>query len=226
MVFPDSKEIAKINKMILKAKSLIAKHFIGTPYHEQVEIYSTSVNKHGIDMVMSVLSTLYENLKEDYESLKKKQSISLKYDKIIEDINITDKIYEEVIAEINGTYYNYFFRSMYIIVRKLLENLLYDCLRAYYGGQNVKKYFNINKSQHQGFGTLIDNFNDMIKETRFKTDVGDVEQRFIDLLKEFQEKGNKHAHSLFDLPHQDFIEERKDKINNLIKKLDWALQKL
>ena len=66
----------------------------------------------------------------------------------------------------------------------------------------------------------------MIKETRFKTDVGDVEQQFIDLLKEFQEKGNKHAHSLFDLPHQDFIEERKDKINNLIKKLDWILQKL
>ena len=91
---------------------------------------------------------------------------------------------------------------------------------------DVDKYFNTTKGQHQGFGTLIDNFNIMIKETRFKTDVGDVEQRFIDLLKGFQEKGNKNAHSLFNLPHQDFIEERKDKINNLIKKLDLIIQKL
>jgi len=104
--------------------------------------------------------------------------------------------------------------------------LLYDCLKAYYGGQDVEKYFNTSKSQHQGFGTLIDNFNQMINDTNFKTMVGDIEQQFIDLLKEFQEKGNKNAHSLFNLPHQDFIEERKEKINNLIKKLDWALQKL
>ncbi len=56
--------------------------------------------------------------------------------------------------------------------------------------------------------------------------VGDFDQKFIDLLKEFQETGNHNAHSLFNLPYQDFIEERKDKINNLIKKLDWVLQKL
>jgi len=46
------------------------------------------------------------------------------------------------------------------------------------------------------------------------------------LLKEFQETGNQDAHSVFNLTHQDFIEERKEKIINLIKKLDWMLQKL
>ncbi|KKN40748.1 hypothetical protein LCGC14_0730180 [marine sediment metagenome] len=144
---------------------------------------------------------------------------------IIDEKNISDKSYEEVVAEINGTYNDEYFTSMYIMVRKLLENLLYDCLKKYYNA-DVDKYYNTPKGQHQGFGTLIGNFNDMIRETRFKTDVGDIEQRFIDLLKEFQEKGNKDAHSLFNLPHQDFIEERKGKINNLIKKLDWILQKL
>jgi len=152
-------------------------------------------------------------------------SEELKFVEIIEEKNISDKIYEEVISEINGTYNDQYFASMYIMVRKLLENLIYDCLKKYYS-TDVDKYYNTAKDQHQGFGILIDNFNMMIKETKFKTDVGDVEQRFIDLLKEFQEKGNKHAHSLFDLPHQDLIEERKDKINNLIKKFDWILQKL
>ncbi len=66
----------------------------------------------------------------------------------------------------------------------------------------------------------------MIKEARFKTNIGDVEQQFIDILKQFQEKGNKDAHSLFNLPHQDFIEERKEKINNLVKKLDFISQML
>ena len=106
------------------------------------------------------------------------------------------------------------------------DNLIYDCLKTFYGTNNVEKYFNTSKNRHQGYGTLIDNFNHMIKEPRFKTNIGDFEQNFIDLLKEFQEKGNRNAHSLFNLPHQDFIEERKEKINNLIKKLDCVLQKL
>jgi len=154
-----------------------------------------------------------------------KFSYNSKFMKIIEENNLSDKIYEEIVAEINGTYNDHYFTSMYIMVRKLLENLLYDCLKKYYG-TDVNKYFNTAKNQHQGYGTLINNFNKMIEETRFKRDIGNIEKRFIELLKEFQEKGNKDAHSLFNLPHQDFIEERKDKINNMIKKLDWVLQKL
>ena len=144
---------------------------------------------------------------------------------IIEE-NITDAIYEEVVAEINGTYNDHYFASMYIMVRKLLENLLYDCLKAFYETQDVEKYYNTGKNRHQGYGVLIDNFNQMINDQNFKTMVRDVDQQFIDVLKEFQERGNKNAHSLFYLQHQDFIEDRKEKINNLIKKLDWILQKL
>ena len=48
--------------------------------------------------------------------------------------------------------------------------------------------------------------------------VGDVEQNFIDLLKEFQEKGNRDTHSLFNLAHQDFIEEKKEKMFFDLKK--------
>jgi len=226
----NQEEIAKTNGLITRIKALVSRNFgVESIFFKQIELHSQPVRKGKcgrmeLHAVMEDLRVLYEDLKNDYESLIQSFTTTLKFNKIIE-IGISDNTYEEVIKEINGTYIDHYFASMHIMVRKLLENLLYDCLKKYYD-TDVDKYFNTAKGQHQGFGTLIDNFNIMIKETRFKTDVGNVEQRFIDLLKEFQEKGNINAHSLFNLPHQDFIEERKDKINNLIKKLDWVSQKL
>ncbi|KKL25511.1 hypothetical protein LCGC14_2404570 [marine sediment metagenome] len=122
---------------------------------------------------MEDLNVLNDDLKNDYEILIQSFVTSLEFEKIIE-MNLSDEIYQEVIKEINGTYIDHYFASMYIMVRKLLENLLYDCLKKYYD-TDVDKYFNAGKGQHQGFGTLIDNFNITIKETRFKTDIGDFE---------------------------------------------------
>ena len=219
--------MAQINKFMTKSKVLISKHFgQESEYYKQVEASSSNPYRKECHLVLGVVTGLYENLESGYESLKESYTLSLKYDKIIEEMNLQDAIYEEVIAEINGTYINHYFVSMYIMVRKLLENLLYDCLKAFYGTQDIEKYYNPGKNRHQGYGVLIDSFNQMINDTQFKTIVGDADQRFIDLLKEFQETGNHNAHSLFNLAHQDFIEERKEKINNFIKKLDWVLKKL
>jgi hypothetical protein len=44
---------------------------------------------------------------------------------------------------------------------------------------------------------FFENFNGMKNDQNFKTMVGDFDQEFIDLLKEFQETGNRNAHSLF-----------------------------
>lgn len=231
MLGANQEEIAKTNGLITRAKALVSRHFGEEKvYYKQMELHSQPVRngkcgRNELHTVMEDLRVLYEDLKNDYESLIQSFTTSLKYNKIIE-MDISDNTYEEVIKEINGTYIDHYFASMYIVVRKLLENLLYDCLKAYYKTQDVEKYYNIGKNRHQGYGILIDNFNQIIKETNFKTNIGDFEQQFIDLLKEFQQTGNRNAHSLFNLPHQDFIEERKDKINNLIKKLDWVLQKL
>ncbi len=179
---------------------------------------STNV-KEQVKYVVSSLEGLVEDLKKDFIDISETKPISLKFDSIIEDIELEDPKYKEIISEINGTYQDYYFTSMYILIRKLLENLLYDCLKSYYGTTDIDKYYNTGQDRHHGFGTLISNFNGMINTPDFKRDVGDVEQGYIDFLKKFQEKGNKNAHSLFNLPHQDFIEEQKEKINNIIRKL-------
>lgn len=223
----DQKEIAQINKIITKSLVLVSKYCgEASQYYKRAFKNSSRSGRKNLGLVIEDLRVFYENLKEDYESLEEQNTISLKYDKIILELNILDPIYEEVVAEINGTYNNHYFMSMYIIVRKFLENILYDCLKANYGTQDVKKYYETSKNQHQGYGILISNFNGMINDQNFKKMVGDVDQNFIDLLKEFQETGNENAHSLFNLAHQDFIEERRDKINILIKKLFWILQKI
>ncbi len=176
-VVADDNEMAQINKLITKTKALISKDFgEDSPYYKQVDAQCSKPYRKEFHLVMAVLTALYENLREDYESLKEPYTSSLKFEKIIEELNLSDKIYEEIIAEINGTYTDHYFTSMYILIRKLLENLLYDCLKVYYGTQDIDKYYNTTKNQHQGFGTLIDNFNQMIKDTKFKTMIGDFEQ--------------------------------------------------
>ncbi len=190
-------------------------------YYLSIEkVYNSNYNiKEQLKYIIGSLGGLLVDLKQNYVDKIESKSITLEFDSIIEDVDLGDEKYQEVIEEINGTYQDFYFTSMYILIRKLLENLIYDCLKYYYGTRNVDKYFSTGDDRHHGFGTLISKFNEMINDSDFKRDVGDVEQGYIDFLKEFQEKGNKNAHSLFNLSHQDFIEKRREKINVFMKKL-------
>ena len=52
-----------------------------------------------------------------------------------------------------------------------------------------------------------------------------IDQKIIDLLKEFKDSGDINAHSLFNFPHQRFVEDKKDEINILLNKLMSILDK-
>lgn len=148
-------------------------------YYKQIEVHSQGgrqgkCGRNELHVIMEDLKVLYDNLKKDYESLEQFFTTSLKFEKIIE-VDLSDNTYEEVIAEINGTYIDHYFASMYIMMRKLLENLLYDCLKVNYGTQDFEKYYNMSKNRHHGYSVLIDNFNQMINDQNFKTNVGDFE---------------------------------------------------
>jgi len=179
-----------------------------------------------IDTKAQSTTSLPKDLVESI-SLTSIKKVKLKHELIIDlDVQFQNTLYIEVVEEINGTYKHGFFTSLYVLVRKLLENLLIDCLRKYYTKQLSDKFFDTNKKKFHGFGLLRENFNSMIQEAGFISQVGTFEQKFIDLLKEFKDKGDIDAHSLFNLPHQDFIEERKDKLNLLIKRLIYIKENL
>jgi len=180
MLGANQEEIAKINGLITRTKAFVSRNFgEDSIYLTQMEMHSQPVRngkcgRNKLHTVMEDLRVLYDDFKNDYETLKDSFTTPLEFDIIIEE-NITDATYEEVMAEINGTYSDHYFASMYIMVRKLLENLLYDYLKAFYGTQDVEKYYNTGKDRHQGYGILIDNFNQMINNQNFKTMVGDVD---------------------------------------------------
>lgn len=176
--------------------------------------------------IKGVIKGFLDLYKKNLISKEKFKGIPLKYDKILNDIDLNSDIYMDVIDEINNTYKFGFFTSMYILIRKLLENLIYDCLKKYYGMTYKDKFFNTSKTQHHSFSKLRLNFNALIQDQDFIAMVGNVDQKFIDLLEEFRDAGNINAHSLFNFPHQNFVEKKKEEINILLSRLKTILENL
>ena len=217
-------------KLITKAKSIIIE-FDGE-YSKFIKEIETVRNKDNIlgynhfQEIKGFIQGFYDLCKKKIILKHKFERFSLKYDKILEEIDFGSNVYRDVLAEINSTYKYGFFTSMYILIRKLLENLIYDCLKKYYGMANIDKFFNEGRTKHHGFSTLRLNFDALIKEPGFIAMVGSVDQKIIDLLGEFKDVGNINAHSLFNFPHQSFVEEKKEEINLLLSRLRSLLEKL
>jgi len=151
----------------------------------------------------------------------------LKFDRIVErNVKFSEDLYNAIIREINTTYLHYCFTAMYILIRKLLENLVLDSLRLFYGSSGSEKYFNSNKGKSLGFSSLRKNFQTMINETDFIQMVNTIDQKIIDWLLIFKESGDIHAHSTFSIGHQNLIEENKGILNNLLKFLEQIKLKL
>ncbi len=149
----------------------------------------------------------------------------LKFDRIIErSIKFSEDTYNAIIREINTSYLHYCFTGMYILIRKLLENLVLDSLRLFYGTTGVDKYFN--NGRFLGFNRLRKNFQTMINESDFIQKVHTIDQKVIDWLLIFKESGDIHAHSLFSIGHQNLIEENKNILSELLNILEQIKIKL
>ncbi len=156
----------------------------------------------------------------DIVESSKSMDISLVYDQIIDlNFQFNSDLYNEIRSEINGSYRKKYFTGMYVLIRKLLENLLIDCLRSYYTMQIPEKFWNQDLGRFLTFEVLKKNFNSMKEESDFKQKVGKIPQAYIDILNEFKEEGNIQGHSLFSISHQKIAEENKYILNSLIKKL-------
>lgn len=151
----------------------------------------------------------------------------LKFDRIVERyIKFNEDTYNAVIREINTTYLHYCFAGMYVLIRKLLENLVLDSLRLFYDLEGSDKYFNSHNGKFLGFNRLRENFQTMINDPDFIQKVDTIDQKIIDWLLIFKESGDIHAHSAFSIGHQDLIEENKANLNDLLKILEQIKLKL
>ncbi len=169
----------------------------------------------------------YENLiKEESEDIVEVDKDDLKFHYIIDPEIYLENDYMEVANEINIAYEKRFFNCVYILVRKLLENLLIDCLRRYYTMGEIDKFFDQNRRKFLPFSILRLRFNEMIEETKFIASVGEIQHQIIDYLEIFREIGNSSAHSFFSVNHQLIIESNRNKLSIVLKQLVKILNKL
>lgn len=151
---------------------------------------------------------------------------NLKFQTIIDSKITFENDYKDIVNEINLAYKSRFFDCVYILVRKLLENLLIDCLREYYTMNNVERFYNDDRSRFLTLGNLRLNFNEMIHDKRFKASVGHVPQNVVDYLDLFKETGDSSAHSFFSINHQYVIETNRDKLEIILYQLTKVYKRL
>ncbi len=167
-----------------------------------------------------------ETIDEEITEHKKEEDNGLKFQNIINLKIAFENDYLDIVNEINLAYKSKFFDCVYILVRKLLENLLIDCLREYYSMSNVEKFYNEDKGRFLTLGRLRKNFNEMIKEKKFNVLVGQIPQKLVDFLEIFKETGNSSAHSFFSINNKYIIEDNKDKLEIVLSQLTKVYRNL
>ncbi|MDF0594236.1 hypothetical protein P0O24_11655 [Methanotrichaceae archaeon M04Ac] len=130
---------------------------------------------------------------------------------------IEDEFYKKLIDEINALYNYKFPTSLYILIRKLLENLLIEILRKKYGTREIELYFNIHKNRFNDFSVLLDNFE--LKLNDFKTITSGLDADTIAKMRKYKKTGNAAAHSIDTNITIDKIRNEKDDINFIVNLL-------
>jgi len=110
-------------------------------------------------------------------------------------IEFKEIFYRELKGEINKCYKLGAFTAVFILARKLIENLLIDILRLKFpiNKENLGIYYRADKKRFNDFAVLLENLKD--KKDEFNIDKDKVEE-FLKLVKPFRPSANSNAHSL------------------------------
>ena len=150
--------------------------------------------------------------------------IELSKDKIININNYPDDFYEELQIEINKAYNYGIYSSVFVLVRKFLENLLIDLLRKKYGMQNVDLFFDSSQNRFHNFSILIEKLEENISD--FRPIEPAINSELIDEIDKFREKGNSSAHSITLNIKKENLDEEVEDLEHIIKVLIRGLNNL
>ncbi len=133
-----------------------------------------------------------------------------------------DYFKKEHIDELHRAYNNNCYTAVFILARKIIENLIIDILRKKYPEkkkENKELYFDINKRRFKDFGIILDNL--YKKRNDFGTENRAVE-RLYTLAKKLKDNSNHKTHSWYHLVKRKIEIEDLDinQIINIIKKLE------
>jgi len=138
-----------------------------------------------------------------------------------------DKLLKAHIKEINKAYTYGCYTAVFVLCRKVLENLIvHHILRKKYpenSEQHRSKYFDYNRNRNLDFNKLLANLRDSSKDFGPEKD---LVKRICQLSTSFKEDANEMAHSLYHIATKKEIDDiRFQHILDLIKKLEKTLSK-
>lgn len=155
---------------------------------------------------------------ENFKVFPKTEADKVTFDSIqlplIESKYFQDKFYVDIVREINAAYQCGLPSATWILLRKILENLLIDCLRAKYSTVRLDLFYRTDRRRFQDFSKLLGNFKDNLDD--FKPYSASLDLTTVSILEHFKETGNSHAHSIDLLATLESIEQQKEQINYVI----------
>jgi len=160
------------------------------------------------------------NLEPVRDSVKvnvKRPKSKLKLETLIS-YDTTDHFVRDHVEELNRAYTHRVYTAAYILLRKIIENLIVDILKQKYPAKNSKQnlelYWDIAKRRFKDFSIILRNLYD--KRAEFGPDQSKAIERVYQLAKRFKDEANDKTHSwyhivrnkheLLDLQPQDMIE--------------------
>lgn len=107
---------------------------------------------------------------------------------------VPDYFYQKLIDETNQAYVRDMPFAATVLIRKLLENLVIDILRAKYGTAQLNLYYDPSRRRFHDFAVLLRNLDD--NKSDFHHVTTSLNDDFIRDLNEYRETGNAGAHSI------------------------------
>lgn len=125
--------------------------------------------------------------------LQRKSKAGEKIKKIIE-FETTDHFLQKHILEINRAYTKQCYTCVFVLTRKVLENIIIGILKAKYPTDRAL-YFDTTKNRNLDFSVVLDNL--FQKRSEFDSDKREAIERLHQKLKPFKNDANDKVHSLY-----------------------------
>ncbi len=222
-----AKKLGRNKKTVMKDIYLLQRSYPNLTKNALAQIYA---QKHG--------QTVYRKLdKEDKATLPSTEVVPEKLVlksktkrkkpvlKKLFEYETSDHFIKGHIKQLNIAFTAGCYTAVFILLRKIVENLIIDILRAKYPDnkkQNKELYYDIAQNRFKDFGVILKNFYD--KSSDFDTEKKAVE-RLYDLAKNLKDDANDKTHSWFHLveKEKEVTDLNAEQIIELIKKLEKAV---
>jgi len=211
-----------------------AQFFHDNDYPEAIYRFLTDVYQKGVECLKAIVGYIYHDIGiPDDPTLRRSlvvlgivkadtipslSSLELSVPTRFIDVDIfPDDFYRDLVHLINEAYQVEIFAVIPILIRRLLENLLIDILRSYYGMKDVSVFYDAEHGKFHDFSVLMRKMKERLGDFDWCVDL--LNEKLLDGINKYREAGNASAHSMIVRVTPEDLAKGKDEITHVVKQL-------